>query len=78
MQITTKCHSGQRTTARGYSVSQGQAAVNNKGARMFGITVSDIFYVLEHVCFYSLWLETTQVTVYANVGMRTTGILLFC
>ena len=29
------------------------------------------FYVLEHVCF-SLWLESTQVIVYA------TGILLFC
>ena len=53
-------------------------AVDNKGAQMFGITVSDIFYVLEHVCFSSLWLESTQVIVYANVGMRTTGILLFC
>ena len=58
-----------RTTARGYSESQGQPAVDNKGARMFGITVSDIFYVLEHVCFSSLWLESTQVIVYANVGM---------
>ena len=44
---------------------------------MFGITVSDIFYVLEHVCFSSLWRESTQVIVYANMGMRTTGILLF-
>ena len=78
MQITTKCHSGQRTTARGYSESQGQAAVDNKAARMLGITVSDIFYVLEHVCFSSLWLESTQVIVYANVGMQTTGILRFC
>ena len=78
MRITTKCHSGQRTTARDYSESQGQAAVDNKGAQMFGITVSEIFYVLEHVCFSSLWLESTQVIVYTNVGMRTTGILLFC
>ena len=37
---------------------------------MFGITASDIFYVLEHVCFSSLWLKSTQVIVYANVGMR--------
>ena len=28
---------------------------------MFGITVSDLFCVLEHVCFSSLWLESTQV-----------------
>ena len=35
-------------------------------------------YVLEHICFSSLWLESTQVIVYANVGMRTTGIFLFC
>ena len=75
MQITTKCHSGQRTTARDYSESQGQAAVDNKGARIFGTTVSDIFYVLEHVCFSSLRLESTQVIVYANVGIRTTSIL---
>ena len=47
MQITTKCHNGQRTTARGYSESQGQAAVENQGERMFNITVSDLFYVLE-------------------------------
>ena len=49
MQITTKCHSGQRTTARGYSESQSQAGIGNKGAQMFGITVLNIFYVLEHV-----------------------------
>ena len=78
MQTITKCHSGQRTNATGYSESQGQAAIDNKGARMFDITVSDIFYVLEHVCFSSLWLESTQVIVYANVGMQTIGILLFC
>ena len=51
-------------------------AIDNKGARMFGITVSDIFYVLEHACFSSLWLESTWIIVYANVGMRTTGIFV--
>ena len=55
-----------------------QLSILNKGARLFGITVSDISYLLEHVCFSSLWLESTQVIVYANVGMRTTAILLFC
>ena len=25
-----------------------------------------------------LWLESTQIIVYANVGTRTTGIVLFC
>ena len=46
-------------------------------ARMYGITVSDIFYVHEHVCFSS-WLESTQLIVYANVGTRTIGMWLFC
>ena len=67
-----------RTTARGYSESQGQAALDNKGARMFDLTVSDIFCVLEHVWFSSLWLKITRIIVYANVGTRTTGIWLLC
>ena len=63
-----------------------QEAIQKLKAKQLAITrstdvwhyCSDIFYVLEHVCFSSLWLESTQVIVYANVGMRTTGILLFC
>ena len=43
MQKTTKCHSGEKTTASVYLERQGQADVNNKEARMFGITVSYIF-----------------------------------
>ena len=59
-QIMQKCKYQQnatvdkRTTARGYSESQGQAAVNN-----------------------NLWLESTQIIMYANMGTRTIGILLF-
>ena len=54
MQMTKKSTVEKRTTARGYSESQDQAALDNKAARMFGITVSGIFCVLEHVCFSSL------------------------
>ena len=67
-----KIHSGQKNDCKRLFRKQGSTDVWHY------CFTSDIFYVLEHVCFSSSWLKSTRIIVYANVGTQTTGIWLLC